>query len=102
MHANSQSTSDTRSSCPRWVVGVLILQCAMLLFALRALPGASAVEANHRTGSLPAQDDRESVLPNPAAQRAEQIRLLKQIAGEMSEMNAGLKKLNDNLAKNQE
>ncbi len=91
-----------KSVSQRWIVAIMVLQCFTLLVALGGLPTASPVEANQqRRDPLQAQDDREQILPNAAAQRAEQIRLLKQISDQLGEMNAGLRKVNDNLAKEQ-
>ena len=86
--------SSTRT--PRWVHVVLCLQGATLLVALGLRPAVSAVEAGQpRMGQE--EQRREPILPNAAGQRQEQIRLLKVIADQMTEMNAKLDQMNKSL-----
>ena len=90
------NTAPSSSRTPRWVHIVLCLQAATLLVALGFRPAASAVEAGQaRMGQD--QEQRDSILPNAAAQRAEQIQLLKVIADHMSEMNSKLDRMNKTL-----
>jgi hypothetical protein len=88
-----QPAKSRRHATPRWLVALLFLQAATLLVALGAWPAASTVEATQ------ARQDQDEILPNAAAQRAEQIRLLKAIADEMSEMNTKLGKIQQSLEK---
>src|SRR5690606_30724504 len=100
MNANNDARS-TRSAAgmPRWVAAMIVLQGLTLAAAFGLRPEAAPAEA---TGVM-AQQDRD-VLPNAASQRAEQIRLLKQIADQMGAMNDKLDRLNrtmENQAGNQ-
>lgn len=79
---------------PRWLVALVVLQSLTLLAVLcgnpQVLPSAAASQG------AAAQQDRENVLPNAAHQRQEQIRLLQQIAGELTKANASLDKISRN------
>jgi len=95
MNIEQSASPIIRAATPRWLVALLFLQAATLLVALGAWPAASTVEATQGRQ----QDQEGEILPNAAAQRAEQIRLLKTIAGEMSEMNTKLGKIQQSLDK---
>jgi hypothetical protein len=74
---------------------MVVLQALTLMAALGAWPTAATVEA---TQNRRADDQEQDVLPNAAGQRQEQIRLLKEIAGELSEMNGKLDKIHERMA----
>jgi hypothetical protein len=94
MNTEQHAAHPSRSATPRWIVGLLILQAATLLVALGAWPTAASVEASQ--GRQDNQEER-GMLPNAAGQRQEQIKLLKTIADEMSEVNAKLGKIQQRL-----
>jgi Tfp pilus assembly protein PilO len=94
MNVEQSTRLPSRAATPRWLVALLFLQAATLLVALGAWPAASTVEATQGR-----QQDQDEILPNAAGQRAEQIRLLKVIADEMSEMNTKLGKIQQSLDK---
>ncbi len=95
MNANNDARpSRSAVGMPRWVAAMIVLQALTLAAAFGLRPEAAPAEA----AGVRAQD--RDVLPNAAGQRAEQIRLLKQIADEMGAMNDKLDRLNRTMEEN--
>ena len=94
--AHNNANASGRAT-PRWVVALLMLQTLVLIVALAgnglSMPAAEASQ-NRRDPVAERPQEQTNVLPNAADQRQEQIRLLRQIADELGQMNGKLDQLN--------